>query len=135
MANRVYVAGALNASDATLYIKNMHRMVKYSIKLRKAGYSVFVPALDFLMGFLDGNFNYHDYFYNSWWWIKVAEAIYVVPESSKSKGTQREVALGKKLGIPVFYKISDMDAYFLRNEGKKKKKTSKLKKLFKKKVK
>ena len=116
---RVYVAGALNAKDAVLYIKNMSRMAEWSIKLIRAGYSVFVPGLDFLLGFKDGNFHYHNYFYNSWWWIKVAEAIFVVPHSEKSKGTRREIEMAKKENIPVFYSIRDMNRYFKSQEKSK----------------
>ena len=87
---RIYVAGALN-DDAVGYIKNLHRLVKYSILLRRNGYAVYVPGLDFLMGFLDGNFKYHDYFYNSRSWIKVSDAVFVVPKSKKSRGVKREV--------------------------------------------
>jgi len=56
---RVYVAGKLN-SDACGYIKNVHRMIIWAEKVRKAGFAVFVPGLDFLQvthnaPFMDGH--------------------------------------------------------------------------------
>jgi len=126
MTKRIYIAGALN-DDAIGYIKNLRRMIKHAILVRKHGYAVFVPGLDFLLLLLSDEINYNFVFYNSWHWIKVAHAIYVVPKSKKSKGTKREVALAKKLGIPVFYKVEEMDEYFFVDYEKKKK--SKLGKL------
>lgn len=124
---RVYIAGALNA-DAIGYIKNLRRMIKHSILVRKAGFAVFVPGLDILMLLMSDTINYNFVFYNSWSWIKVSDAIYVVPKSKKSKGTQREIALAEKIGIPVFYKLSDMEEYFVVESAKRvKKKVKKVK--------
>ena len=109
---RVYVAGALNA-DAIGYVKNLNRMIKHAIMLRKKNYAVFVPGLDFLMLLLTGeDINYNFVFYNSWHFIKVCDAVYVCPKSGQSKGTKREIKLAKKMGIPVFYKVKKMDKYF-----------------------
>jgi hypothetical protein len=124
---RVYIAGALNA-DAIGYIKNLRRMIKHAVLVRKAGFAVFVPGLDFLMLMMSDTINYNFVFYNSWSWIKVSDAIYVVPKSRKSKGTKREIELAKKMGIPVFYKLKDMEEYFVVKSAKNIKKKKILKK-------
>ena len=55
---RVYIAGALNA-DAIGYIKNLRRMLKHAILVRKAGFAVFVPGLDILMLLMSDTINYN----------------------------------------------------------------------------
>lgn len=99
---RVYVAGALN-SDAVGYIKNMNNMIVCSNKLRRMGFGVFVPCLDFLMGLLDGNFDYKDYFDNSQAWLQVSDIMFVCPNWENSKGTRKEIELAEILKIPVVY--------------------------------
>lgn len=112
MRPKVYVAGALNAKDAIKYVRNLSRMFRYGVMIMEAGYSVFVPGLDLLLLLSAKKINYNFVFYNSWEWIKVSDAVYVVPKSRRSRGTKREVKLAKKMGIPVFYKIADMNKYF-----------------------
>jgi len=105
--NKIYIAGALN-SDAVGYIRNLHRMISYSNKLRRKGYSVFVPGLDILMGLLDGDFDYKDYFENSQPWLAVSDIMFVCPGWESSKGTVKEIESAKELGIPVVYNDTDL---------------------------
>ena len=104
---KIYVAGALN-SDAVGYIRNLHSMISYSNKLRRKGYSVFVPGLDILMGLLDGNFDYQDYFENSQPWLVVSDIMFVCPGWESSKGTMKEIELAKKSSIPIVYNDTDL---------------------------
>ncbi len=104
---KIYVAGALN-SDAVGYIRNLHNMISYSNKLRRKGYSVFVPGLDILMGLLDGNFDYQDYFENSQPWLVVSDIMFVCPGWESSKGTMKEIELAKKSNIPIVYNDTDL---------------------------
>ena len=46
---RIYIAGKLNGM-ACDYIKNVHRMIITSEKVRKAGFAIYVPGVDFLQG-------------------------------------------------------------------------------------
>ena len=109
---KVYVAGALNAKDAIKYVRNLSRMFRYGVMLMESGYSVFVPGLDLLLLLSAKKINYNFVFYNSWEWIKVSDAVYVCPKSRRSKGTKREIKLAKKMGIPVFHKVSEMNKHF-----------------------
>jgi len=101
---RVYIAGKLNA-DAVDYIQNVSKMVRVAIDVQKAGFSVFVPCLDLLCGIVAGDFTYDDYALNNIKWLEVSDAVYVMPNSESSKGTQKEVALANSLDIPIFYDI------------------------------
>lgn len=103
----IYVAGALN-SDAVGYIQNMHRMIKFARDVRRLGYSVYVPCNDFLEGLVDGHFDYEDYFDNSQPILLRCDAVALTPGWENSKGTQREIALAKEKGIPVFETIEEL---------------------------
>ena len=98
---RVYVAGKLN-DDACGYIKNVHRMIIWAEKIRKLGFAVYVPGLDFLQGVVFGNYEYSDYFDNSQPWLDVSDAMFLVPGWKTSKGTGLEIARAKRKNIPVY---------------------------------
>ncbi len=102
---RVYVAGKLN-DDACGYIKNVHRMIIWAEKVRKLGFAVFVPGLDFLQGVVFGNWEYADYFDNSQPWLDASDAVFLVPGWEQSKGTAREIERAKSKNIPVY---TDLD--------------------------
>lgn len=104
----VYVAGALN-SDACGYIKNMHRMIRWSEKVRRKGYAVFVPGLDFLVGIVMGDLEYSDFFNNSQPFLARSDAVFVTPDWETSKGTAKEIEYARSLGIPVFFDLELMD--------------------------
>ena len=104
---RVYVAGALNA-DAVGYIKNVSQMIKYAEEVKKLGFAVFVPCNDFLMGVVNGNYDYYDYFNNSQPWLEVSDAVFVCPNWENSKGTIKEIERANELRIPVVYNVTDL---------------------------
>ena len=107
---RVYVAGKLNA-DAPNYIKNCHAMIKTADAIRREGYSVYVPCLDFLSGLVYGNYGYKDYFENNLPWLECADYMFVCENSEKSEGTKKEIKIAKKLGKKIFYDLFEL-AYF-----------------------
>jgi len=110
MKPRVYVAGKLN-SDAVGYVRNCHLMITEADKIRRAGYAVYVPCIDILMGMVMGDYQYNDYFDNSQPWLAASDAIYVMPSWVDSEGTKREISLANTMGIPVCFTIDE-----LRNE-------------------
>lgn len=108
---KVYIAGPLNAL-AIDYLHNVHRMMTVAEEARLAGFSVFVPALDMLMGLKFGYESYNDYFDNSQPWLEVADAVLLVPGYESSQGTKREMKLAKSKGIPVFESLGQLMKYF-----------------------
>jgi len=106
MKKKIYIAGKLN-DMAVDYLHNVHKMMETAEKVRLAGFSVFVPAIDLLMGIKFGYKDYHDYFDNSQPWIAVADAICLVPGWTTSKGTVIEMNLAKSLDIPI-YELSEL---------------------------
>ena len=101
---RVYIAGKLNAL-APEYIKNVHKMLRVGNMVRKRGFSVFIPALDVLVGFLDGEMGYEEYFENNVEWLKVSDYMLVLPGWEDSVGTGAEIEIAKRHHVPVFFDI------------------------------
>jgi hypothetical protein len=110
---RVYVAGKLNA-DAPNYIKNCHTMIRHADKIRRLGFSVYIPCLDFLSGLVAGDYDYCDYFLNNLSWLKCADFMFVCPDSEASEGTQKEIEYAKTHGVMVVYSLHEL----LRTEAK-----------------
>lgn len=98
---RVYVAGKLNGM-ACDYIKHVHRMILAAEDVRKAGFAVFVPGIDFLQGLVFGYWDYKDYFNNSQPWLDASDAVFLTPGWETSEGTKREIERAKSKGIPVY---------------------------------
>lgn len=108
---KIYIAGKLN-DNAVGYIKNCHKMIKTAKQVREAGFSVYVPCIDFLEGLVDGSFEYGDYFDNSQPWLLSADAVFLTPGWGSSEGTKREISLANEYNIPVFNDINMLTAYF-----------------------
>jgi hypothetical protein len=104
---RIYIAGKLNA-DAVGYLKNVHAMIRVAQAAKDAGFSVFVPCLDLLMGIVAGDYEYEDYATPNLAWLSVSDAVLLVPGWETSKGTQAEIARAKELGIPVFETLQEL---------------------------
>lgn len=107
MINRVYIAGKLN-SDAVGYIKNIHNMIYWAEKVRRAGFSVYIPAIDFIVGIVKGDLEYSDFFDNSQPWLLASDAVFLVPGWETSEGTKREIDTAHKNNIPVFKDINEL---------------------------
>jgi len=104
---RAYIAGKLN-SDAVGYIGNVRAMCIEAEKVRQKGYSVFVPALDIVLGLILGWETYEDYFNNSQPWLDVSDIMYVCPDSEDSIGTNKEIARAHNIGIPVYFNVENV---------------------------
>ena len=107
---RVYIAGALNAMSVD-YIKNMHKMMTCANEVKKAGFAVYVPCIDILMGLKFGDYEYADYFNNSQPFLDVCEAVFVTPGWENSDGTKRELSRAGFLGIPIFHDVPSLVAW------------------------
>lgn len=108
---KIYIAGKLN-DMATGYLKNVHAMITAANIIRKAGFSVYIPCLDFVSGIVDGEMEYADYFENNMPWLDVCDCLYVLPSYKDSQGTRIEIQRAIELGKPVYYSID----YLISNE-------------------
>lgn len=105
------MAGKLN-DTAAKYVQNLHKTIHYAEKIRKAGFAVFVPGIDFLMGLEIGNWEYEDYFENSQAWLMASDAMFLVPGWETSNGTKREIECARQNGIPIMFEIEELKEWF-----------------------
>lgn len=107
---RIYVAGSYSANNVIEILDNIRRGIDVCTKLIIHGYSPFCPWLDFqykLSG--KGNKISKEMLYDcSLSWLKVSEAMLIIPGSGDSEGTKKEMEIAKKLGIPIFHSVEDV---------------------------
>lgn len=105
---RIYIAGKL-AADAVDYNNNRKRMLHYALKVKKAGFSVYVPCMVEQLALIDTeDWEYSDYFNNSQPWLEISDAVFLVPGWETSSGTQLEIELAKDLNIPIYDDLSKL---------------------------
>jgi hypothetical protein len=105
---RVYIAGAYSADNVLGVLNNMRVGMRAGTKVLLAGFSPFVPWLDYhfqLMLRENEELEVEDYYRYSLAWLEVSEVVLVLPNSGKSKGTQAEIERAKELGIPIVYSM------------------------------
>ncbi len=114
---RIYIAGALSSKEKTDrnptqvvvdYIANVHKMLEVACHIRKMGYAPYVPALDFQIGIVNGDWNEQDYRGISDEFLPVCDAVLVI---SDSWGVQREIKSAHNFNIPVFYSIEELNKW------------------------
>jgi len=103
---RVYVAGSFSADNVISVLDNMRIGMRASVEVLLAGFSPFCPWLDYHFNLMlrEGEKLRVEDFYNySLAWLDVSDAMFVIPNSESSKGTQAEIIRAKELNIPIFY--------------------------------
>mgnify|MGYP003784521597 FL=1 len=106
MYKRIYVAGSYSSDNVIQVFKNMQRGIKVSARLLKQGYIPFCPWLDYHF-FLHEDITLKEIQDYSIGWLEVSDCVYVLRHSDDSKGTQNEIRVAEKLGIPVLYEGID----------------------------
>ena len=104
---RVYVAGPYSADKLINGLSNIGRGIFMAIKVLKMNFAVFVPWLDCLlaiMGFKD-DIDVELLRAHSMAWLKVSQAVLLVPGWQKSNGTLKEIEYAENHGIPVFERL------------------------------
>lgn len=111
---RIYIAGPLsskeksdrNPSEVVVdYLQNVSRMCKVGSQVRKLGHIPFVPALDLLMGVINGDWDENMYRDIGMSFVEVCDAILI---TEMSWGVQQELEKARALGIKVFYNVNDI---------------------------
>jgi len=115
---KVFIAGALSSKEnpdrnpsqiVVEYLHNVHEMCRVAGRVRKLGHTPFVPALDLLLGVICGDWGEWDYRGISDEFLDICDAVLVI---SWSWGVKREVELAKKLCIPIYYTIEELEAQY-----------------------
>lgn len=107
---RVYVAGPYSANNVLDVLRNIGRGERACSDLFYSGLAPFCPWHDksYVTDNPDGEFTVPQFYEYSLAWLRVSEAVYVLPGYKSSKGTLAEIAEAERLGIPVFYSRADL---------------------------
>jgi len=114
---KVYIAGALNADNCFEFMDNVRLMMYYGNKVREMGASPFIPCWDVLESLMCGNLGDHsDYLESSMEWLKVCDALFVVPNVNNygSKGLIKELEFCEKNNIPIIYQ-TEWEEFIIEN--------------------
>ena len=117
MIKRVYIAGPLTPAGlwdphpAIDYIFNIRSMLRVGIEVYFAGFTPFLPCLDFFIFLLlrEGEKITEDMIKRySRDWMETCDAVVLCPGWRKSKGTDIELRLAGDRGIPVFESVEEL---------------------------
>ena len=111
---KIYVAGPYSGDNVIDVLKNIGRGEKMCTELFRLGFAPFCPWHDksFVTNRPDDQFTVQQFYDYSIAWLEVSNAVLVLPNSDKSKGTQSEIRRSMELNIPVFYAIEHLRAYY-----------------------
>lgn len=107
---RVYVAGCYSADNVLDVLKNIGRGEDLCADLFLLGYAPFCPwhDKDFVLRRPNADFTVPMFYKYSMAWLEVSSAVFVLPNSEKSKGTSAEIARAVTLGIPVVFSLKEL---------------------------
>lgn len=99
---KIYVASSYSLGDPAA---NVRRQIDAGEELINAGFYPYLPLLSHYQHQI------YPHSYETWTrlddaWVSVCDALLRLP--GESPGADREVELAEKLGIPVYYSISDL---------------------------
>lgn len=111
---RVYVAGAYSADNTGDLFDNMRRGIRWSVEVLLAGHAPFCPWLDFQYSLClrdkEGEtLSLSDFYEFSLAWLRVADVVFVTPGWEESTGTAHEILTADQLGIPVIFRLEDLE--------------------------
>ena len=104
---KIYVAGKYSADNVIDVLHNIREGIKISAKLIKMGYSPFCPWLDHQFSFYE-DISVEEYYKYSIDFLKVCDAMLVLPHSENSKGTQKEIIIAENMGMPIYYSLEEI---------------------------
>ena len=99
---RIYVAGPYTKPDP---VENVKKALAVADKLFALGFAPFVPHLTHFWEILHHH-EYEDWMEMDFIWLRQCHALYSIP--GESSGADREVALAKELGIPVYHNLQSL---------------------------
>ena len=80
-------------------------MCKVAGQVRKMGHAPYVPALDLLLGVINGDWAEEEYRGLGMEFMEVCDAVLVI---SMSWGVEEELKEARKLCIPVYYSLLEL---------------------------
>ena len=107
---RVYVAGQYSADNVIDVLKNIGKGRKACAELFQLGFNPFCPWHDaaFIIDNPDADFTVEQFYLYSIEWLKVSDAMLLLPGWKLSKGTLAEIKIAEGLGIPIFTDLQNL---------------------------
>jgi len=107
---KVYVAGSYSADNVLAVLQNIGRGEKACAELFRLGFAPFCPWHDksYVIDNPDVEFKIEDFYEYSNSWLEVSEIMLVLPDSSESGGTAREIEIARARGMAVCYSIDEV---------------------------
>ena len=99
---KVYIASPYTLGDVAMNVK---RQIDMADQLMNNGFTPFVPLLSHFQHMARPR-PYNDWLVNGMEWVKACDC--VLRLAGESPGADKEVALAKELGIPVYYSFGDL---------------------------
>ena len=112
---KIYVAGSISDTNVLQVLENLRLGQRVSVELLLKGYAPYCPFIDYQFFFQlrEGEtITGEQIKAYSMEWLGVCDAVFILPNSEASLGTQAEIKRAITLEIPVFTEVSAMDAYF-----------------------
>jgi len=109
---RIYVAGPYSADNVLDVLKNIGRGQRACAELFSLGFAPFCPWHDksYVIDMPDNDFTVEQFYEYSIAWLKVSDAILMLPGWEDSKGAVAEYDLARQTGIPPFLSIDGLNA-------------------------
>lgn len=104
MRPKVYIAGKIS-DYGVKHLSNMSKFFDMQDRLIRLGFAPLNPAADFMLGLRHDDYTYNMYFDPNAEWLKVSDAVLVLPGWETSEGAKREIKIAEKFCIPVFYDV------------------------------
>jgi hypothetical protein len=108
---KIYIAGAISSDNPIQTLHNISKGLAMGAKLLQLGYAPFVPHMDTLLHFMMHDkplTNVELWYTYSLEWLKVSDAVLVLPEWEKSKGVKREIEVAVEHGIPIYSSLAEL---------------------------
>jgi len=112
----VYIAGKLNDTGLN-YTENIRTMCWWGNQVESLGANAHIPGEDIVRVLVNGGYTYDQVFSSSQNILSRCDAVYFCPNWKDSKGSKRERKLAKKLKIPCFFNLKDMQDFINEYKG------------------
>lgn len=112
---RIYVAGPYSANNVLDVLKNIGHREKVCGELFQMGFVPFCPWHDKsnVIDFYNNDFTVEQFYNYSIAWLEVSDAMLVIGYWQDSKGTLEEIKIAKRLSIPIFYSIKELEENYV----------------------
>ena len=106
---KVYIAGPYRASSTWGVHCNIHNAKQWGLEIAQLGANPFIPHAN--TGYYDGTLPEQFWLDADIEWLVLCDALFVLPGSDHSAGTQEEIRIAEQAGIPVFHTLVGLDAF------------------------